>query len=64
MGAALLENPDTIQSILTTLVKSLSIPVTCKIRIFPEVSLLHFDPQISRISDRCKKHEADSTDLF
>lgn len=33
MGAALLDNPDTAKDILTTLVRNLSIPVTCKIRI-------------------------------
>ncbi|KAL7978818.1 hypothetical protein Chor_013307, partial [Crotalus horridus] len=33
MGAALLSDPDRIESILTTLVKGVSKPVTCKIRI-------------------------------
>ncbi|TRY63084.1 hypothetical protein TCAL_13181, partial [Tigriopus californicus] len=33
MGAALLSHPDKIQAILTALVASVSIPVTCKIRI-------------------------------
>jgi len=42
MGAALLENPEKIHDILTTLVKSVSIPVTCKIRILPDVSSNHF----------------------
>ena len=43
MGAALLENPERIHDILTTLVRSVSIPVTCKIRILPDVSIiLHF----------------------
>lgn len=33
MGAALLSDPDKIESILTKLVQNLSIPVTCKIRV-------------------------------
>lgn len=33
MGSALLETPDLLESILSTLVSSLSIPVTCKIRL-------------------------------
>ncbi|XJO75485.1 hypothetical protein BDV3_006161 [Batrachochytrium dendrobatidis] len=33
MGSALLENPDTLEAILTALVSSVSIPVTCKIRL-------------------------------
>uniref|UniRef100_A0A6F9DC03 tRNA-dihydrouridine(20) synthase [NAD(P)+]-like n=1 Tax=Phallusia mammillata TaxID=59560 RepID=A0A6F9DC03_9ASCI len=37
MGAALLTNPENIKDILTTLVKGLSIPVTCKIRVLPEL---------------------------
>ncbi|CAH8865627.1 unnamed protein product [Trichobilharzia szidati] len=37
MGAALLTKPETVKEILTTLVKNLSIPVTCKIRILPEL---------------------------
>ncbi|KAJ7312016.1 hypothetical protein JRQ81_006345 [Phrynocephalus forsythii] len=37
MGAALLSNPDKIESILTTLVKGIVKPVTCKIRILPSV---------------------------
>ena len=42
MGAALLERPETVRSILVTLVQSLSIPVTCKIRVLPDVSVLFF----------------------
>ena len=38
MGAALLTQPHKIRSILTTLVKGLSVPVTCKIRILPDLS--------------------------
>ncbi|NXY90503.1 DUS2L synthase, partial [Alcedo cyanopectus] len=37
MGAALLSDPDKIESILTTLVKGVCKPVTCKIRILPSV---------------------------
>ena len=37
MGAALLDQPEKIKDILTTLVKNLSIPVTCKIRIKPTI---------------------------
>ncbi|XP_078525185.1 tRNA-dihydrouridine(20) synthase [NAD(P)+]-like isoform X2 [Lissotriton helveticus] len=35
MGAALLSDPDKIEQILSTLVKGISKPVTCKIRILP-----------------------------
>lgn len=35
MGAALLSDPDKIEAILSTLVKGVSKPVTCKIRILP-----------------------------
>lgn len=38
MGAALLTEPEKVRAILTTLVKGLDIPVTCKIRILPSVS--------------------------
>jgi len=38
MGAALLTQPEKVEQILTTLVSGLSIPVTCKIRILPELS--------------------------
>lgn len=38
MGAALLTQPEKIRKILTTLVGGLTIPVTCKIRILPELS--------------------------
>jgi len=37
MGAALLHKPDTVKEILTTLVNGLRIPVTCKIRVLPEL---------------------------
>ncbi|XP_009960374.1 PREDICTED: tRNA-dihydrouridine(20) synthase [NAD(P)+]-like isoform X1 [Leptosomus discolor] len=37
MGAALLSDPDKIESILTTLVKGICKPVTCKIRILPSI---------------------------
>ncbi|XP_035192996.1 tRNA-dihydrouridine(20) synthase [NAD(P)+]-like [Oxyura jamaicensis] len=37
MGAALLSDPDKIESILTTLVKGICKPITCKIRILPSV---------------------------
>ncbi|XP_062857781.1 tRNA-dihydrouridine(20) synthase [NAD(P)+]-like [Trichomycterus rosablanca] len=37
MGSALLSDPDKIEAILTTLVKGISKPVTCKIRILPTV---------------------------
>lgn len=35
MGAALLSKPETVKDILSTLVKHLSIPVTCKMRLLP-----------------------------
>lgn len=38
MGAALLKNPDKIKAILTALVKNVSVPVTCKIRILPDLN--------------------------
>jgi len=37
MGAALLSQPDKIVDILTALKAAVSIPVTCKIRIFPDI---------------------------
>lgn len=37
MGAALLEKPDQIKALLTTSVKNLNIPVTCKMRILPDL---------------------------
>ena len=37
MGAALLQQPDKIKAILTTLVGGVAKPVTCKIRILPKV---------------------------
>lgn len=42
MGAALLEKPEKVREILTTLVQGLDIPVTCKIRILPSVSITSF----------------------
>ena len=42
MGAALLDKPEKIREILTTLVQGLDIPVTCKIRILPSVSIIYF----------------------
>jgi len=38
MGAALLTQPENVERILKTLVSGLSIPVTCKIRILPDLS--------------------------
>ncbi|THD21207.1 tRNA-dihydrouridine(20) synthase (NAD(P)+) [Fasciola hepatica] len=37
MGAALLKKPDQVKSILTALTSNLRVPVTCKIRILPEL---------------------------
>lgn len=37
MGAALLKDPEKVKNILTALVKGVSIPVTCKIRILPTI---------------------------
>lgn len=37
VGAALLSEPTKIESILKTLVSNLSIPVTCKIRVLPNL---------------------------
>ncbi|XP_041375440.1 tRNA-dihydrouridine(20) synthase [NAD(P)+]-like [Gigantopelta aegis] len=37
MGAALLTQPEKVKQILTTLVNGLTIPVTCKIRILPQL---------------------------
>lgn len=37
MGAALLEKPDEIEALLTTCVNNLTIPVTCKIRLLPQL---------------------------
>ena len=36
MGAALLEKPETVKDILTTLTRNLDVPVTCKIRLLAE----------------------------
>lgn len=38
MGAAMLNKPDEIKSLLTTCVNNLNIPVTCKIRILPDLN--------------------------
>uniref|UniRef100_A0A6G1S6P8 tRNA-dihydrouridine(20) synthase [NAD(P)+]-like n=1 Tax=Aceria tosichella TaxID=561515 RepID=A0A6G1S6P8_9ACAR len=37
MGAAMLEKPDEIRSLLTKSVESLDLPITCKIRILPDL---------------------------
>lgn len=37
MGSALLTQPEKIQDILSTLVQNLDIPVTCKIRLLPNI---------------------------
>ena len=37
MGAALLKQPEKVKEILTALVKNVSKPVTCKIRILPSL---------------------------
>lgn len=50
MGAALLSQPAKIRAILTTLVKNLSIPVTCKIRILPK---LEDTLNLCRLIERC-----------
>lgn len=49
MGAALLKAPDKAVAILTTLVNGLKIPVTCKIRVMPDVD---------QTLELCKKLEA------
>ena len=49
MGAALLSRPEQLQAILITLVSHLSIPVTCKIRLLPD---------IEKTLDLCRKVEA------
>ncbi|KAH9509534.1 tRNA-dihydrouridine(20) synthase [NAD(P)+]-like protein [Bulinus truncatus] len=38
MGAALLTQQDKVKSILTTLVNGLDVPVTCKIRVLPDIN--------------------------
>lgn len=38
MGAALLKKPEKIKEILTTLVQNIKVPVTCKIRLLPELA--------------------------
>jgi tRNA-dihydrouridine synthase 2 len=42
MGAALLSQPAKIRDILTTLVKNVCIPVTCKIRVLESVKVAIF----------------------
>lgn len=49
MGSALLDEPEKIKKILTNLVENLSIPVTCKVRVLPSVSLnSNFDRNFAR----------------
>jgi len=50
MGAALLTQPQKIKQILTTLVRGLSVPVTCKIRILPD---LEDTLTLCRMIERC-----------
>ncbi|KAF2367090.1 tRNA-dihydrouridine synthase [Trinorchestia longiramus] len=50
MGAALLTQPNKIMAILKTLVNGLNIPVTCKIRILPE---LEDTLALCRLIERC-----------
>ncbi|RWS03170.1 tRNA-dihydrouridine(20) synthase-like [NAD(P)+], partial [Dinothrombium tinctorium] len=38
MGAALLAQPEKIKKILTTLVENVSLPITCKIRVLPDLN--------------------------
>lgn len=38
MGAALLNKPDKIEAILTTLTKNIKKPITCKIRLLQKVN--------------------------
>lgn len=42
MGAALLTKPDKVKAILSTLTQGLSCPVTCKMRVLPEVGKQFF----------------------
>ncbi|KFM70296.1 tRNA-dihydrouridine(20) synthase [NAD(P)+]-like protein, partial [Stegodyphus mimosarum] len=37
MGAALLSEPEKVSNILTTLTRALSFPITCKIRVLPDL---------------------------
>lgn len=37
MGASLMSQPNKAKSILSTLVKNITIPITCKIRVFPDI---------------------------
>ncbi|XP_035231485.1 tRNA-dihydrouridine(20) synthase [NAD(P)+]-like, partial [Stegodyphus dumicola] len=47
MGAALLSQPEKVSNILTTLTRALSCPVTCKIRVLPDVIL--FRNQVDKV---------------
>ena len=38
MGAALLNQPERVKEILTSLVNSLAVPVSCKIRLLPDLN--------------------------
>jgi tRNA-dihydrouridine synthase 2 len=38
MGAALLSKPDIVKDILSTLVRNINLPISCKIRLLPELS--------------------------
>ncbi|XP_058850083.1 tRNA-dihydrouridine(20) synthase [NAD(P)+]-like [Acipenser ruthenus] len=48
MGAALLSDPDRIERILRTLVKGVSKPVTCKIRILPSLDTIRLVQRVER----------------
>jgi len=50
MGAALLDKPDEIEQLLTTAVKNLQLPVTCKIRILPDLGKTL---ELVRLIERC-----------
>lgn len=50
MGAAMLEKPDQIKELLTTCVENLDIPVTCKIRLLPDV---HKTIELVKIIESC-----------
>ncbi|KAM6065396.1 tRNA-dihydrouridine(20) synthase [NAD(P)+]-like isoform 1-T1 [Theristicus caerulescens] len=60
MGAALLSDPDKIESILTTLVKGICKPVTCKIRILP-TSLFLFVSSCFCITCHPSEQQVDDT---
>lgn len=50
MGAALLEKPNEIKSLLTRMVQSVDLPVTCKIRMLPE---LHRTLELVKMIEHC-----------